>query len=233
MKLKKVSPKQKGLAKLPKPVRNKMGYMEEGGRATGGFGGSSVSQRSLYQTRKNEKAWSDRKNSLETQIEAAKGTPEAKPLVEAYRSHMKTMRNGGKLERQDKRSKKSDTALNKLRLKAAQKNYKKKTEKYGSISEAAETGPKAVKRVTKAEDRLKKRAAIAGRDPESTVQKTSSSRRPKPSSPPKRKPAKLPEVRRAGSSSGARKAAAQFNEAREKGRLRASKKAGCYGRNCP
>jgi hypothetical protein len=60
-------------------------------------GGGSVSQTSLYQTRKNEKAWNDRKNSLEAQIEKVKGTPEAKPLVEAYRSHMKTMRNGGRL----------------------------------------------------------------------------------------------------------------------------------------
>lgn len=32
MKLKKVSPKQKGLAKLPKHVRNNMGYMKKGGR---------------------------------------------------------------------------------------------------------------------------------------------------------------------------------------------------------
>jgi hypothetical protein len=97
MKLKKASPKQNGLAKLPKSVRNKMGYMEEGGTVTGGFGGSTVPQRSLYQTRKNEKAWNDRKNSLEAQIEKVKGTPEARALVEAYRSHVKSMRNGGRL----------------------------------------------------------------------------------------------------------------------------------------
>lgn len=196
-------------------------------------GGGSVSQTSLYQTRKNEKDWEAKLQSLESQIEKAKGTPEAKALVDAYRAHVKSMRNGGKLERDDRRSKKSNTALNELRLKAAQKNYKKKSEKYGSVSEAAEKGPRALKKVTKAEDRLKKIAAISGRDPEATAKKTSSSRAPRPSSPPKRKPAKLPEVRRAGSSSGARKGGAQFNEAREKGRLRASKKAGCYGRNCP
>ena len=31
--LKPVKPKQKGLKKLPKKVRNKMGYMKNGGRA--------------------------------------------------------------------------------------------------------------------------------------------------------------------------------------------------------
>ena len=31
--LKKVKPSQKGLRKLPKKVRNKMGYMKNGGRA--------------------------------------------------------------------------------------------------------------------------------------------------------------------------------------------------------
>jgi hypothetical protein len=31
--LKKVKPNQKGLKKLPKKVRNKMGYMKNGGRA--------------------------------------------------------------------------------------------------------------------------------------------------------------------------------------------------------
>ena len=31
--LKKVKPSQKGLKKLPKKVRNKMGYMKDGGRA--------------------------------------------------------------------------------------------------------------------------------------------------------------------------------------------------------
>ena len=31
--LKKVKPSQKGLKKLPKKVRNKMGYMKKGGRA--------------------------------------------------------------------------------------------------------------------------------------------------------------------------------------------------------
>ena len=31
--LKPVTPKQKGLKKLPKKVRNKMGYMKDGGRA--------------------------------------------------------------------------------------------------------------------------------------------------------------------------------------------------------
>jgi hypothetical protein len=31
--LKKVKPNQKGLKKLPKKVRNKMGYMKDGGRA--------------------------------------------------------------------------------------------------------------------------------------------------------------------------------------------------------
>jgi hypothetical protein len=31
--LKKVKPSQKGLKKLPKKVRNKMGYMKNGGRA--------------------------------------------------------------------------------------------------------------------------------------------------------------------------------------------------------
>lgn len=200
--------------------------------ASGGFGGSTVAPKSLYQTRKNEKAWKDRKSSLEAQIEAAKGTPEAKELVKAYRAHVKSMRNGGRLESKDKRSKKSDTALNRLRLKRAQKNYKKKTEKYGSVSEAAETGPRAVKKVTKAEDRLKRRAAIAGRDPEATVQKAAKSKTTKAPKAPKKKPAKLPSVKFAGKSSGSKKGGAQFNEAREKGRLRASKKAGCYGRNC-
>ncbi len=31
--LKKVKPSQKGLKKLPRKVRNKMGYMKDGGRA--------------------------------------------------------------------------------------------------------------------------------------------------------------------------------------------------------
>jgi|TARA_B100000085_G_scaffold221609_1_gene206541 hypothetical protein len=31
--LKKVKPNQKGLKKLPRKVRNKMGYMKDGGRA--------------------------------------------------------------------------------------------------------------------------------------------------------------------------------------------------------
>lgn len=65
MKLKKVSPKQKGLAKLPKHVRNKMGYMEKGGK---------------YDARKEAM-----KRGLEAEIKKAKGTPEAKALVDKYR----------------------------------------------------------------------------------------------------------------------------------------------------
>jgi len=66
MKLKKVSPDQKGLAKLPTSVRNKMGYMEKGGK---------------YDPRKEAM-----KKGLEAKIKKAKGTPAAKALVDQYRS---------------------------------------------------------------------------------------------------------------------------------------------------
>lgn len=65
MKLKKVSPDQKGLAKLPTAVRNKMGYMKKGGK---------------YDPKKEAM-----KRGLEAKIKKAKGTPAAKPLVEKYR----------------------------------------------------------------------------------------------------------------------------------------------------
>jgi len=65
MKLKKVSSKQKGLSKLPKHVRNKMGYMEKGGK---------------YDPKKEAM-----KKGLEAKIKKAKGTPDAKALVEQYR----------------------------------------------------------------------------------------------------------------------------------------------------
>lgn len=65
MKLKKVSSRQKGLSKLPKHVRNKMGYMEGGGK---------------YDPKKEAM-----KKGLEEEIKKAKGTPEAKALVEKYR----------------------------------------------------------------------------------------------------------------------------------------------------
>ncbi len=129
MKLKKVSPKQKGLAKLPKNVRNKMGYMNKGGKISGG---GSVSQKSLYQTRKNEKAFNDKKTSLEAQIAKVKGTPEAKPLVESYRAHMKTMARGGRVGD----PKKLDTKLEKIKSrseKKAKKAHDKAEKKGGKV----------------------------------------------------------------------------------------------------
>ena len=48
-------------------------------------GGGPVSQRSLYQTRKNEEEMKKKLKELEAQISAAKGTSRAKPLVEEYR----------------------------------------------------------------------------------------------------------------------------------------------------
>lgn len=138
------------------------------------------------------------------------------------------MNGGGKLESKDKRSKKSDTALNRLRLKRAQKNYKKKTEKYGSVSEAAETGSRAVKKVTRAEDRLKRRAAIAGRDPEATVQKTSSSKKHKTAKPPRRRPTKAPKAKgKPGSQKGA-----MFAEAPRRGDRLKSFLSKCAGNTC-
>ena len=66
MKLKKATADQKGLKKLPRAVRNKMGYMEKGGK---------------YDPRKEAM-----KKGLEAKIKKAKGTPAAKGLVEQYRS---------------------------------------------------------------------------------------------------------------------------------------------------
>ena len=40
--LKKVKPNQKGLKKLPKKVRNKMGYMKDGGRVKKMYGGKAM-----------------------------------------------------------------------------------------------------------------------------------------------------------------------------------------------
>lgn len=168
--------------------------------------------------------------TLEMAIEKAKGTPEAKALVQQHRALTSSFENGGKIEKKDKRSKKSTTAINKARLRAASRNLKRKTEKYGTISEAAEKGSKAVRKVTAAEDRKKRVAALAGRDPqEGKKPRSKSPRASAPSSKPKRP--KAPKVKFAGGASS-RKAGGQFNEARMKGRLRASKKAGCYGRNC-
>lgn len=134
-------------------------------------------------------------------------------------------------EKKDKRSKRSDTVLNKARLRAAKKNLKKQEDKYGSVSEAAEKGSKAVRKVTKAKDRVKKVAALAGRDPESSNKKPKS-KAPRVSAPSsKSKKPKAPSVKFAKSPSS-KKRGAQFNEARSKGRMRASKKAGCYGRKC-
>jgi len=65
MKLKKATADQKGLKKLPTAVRNKMGYMEKGGK---------------YDPRKEAM-----KKGLEAKIKKAKGTPAAKPLVDQYR----------------------------------------------------------------------------------------------------------------------------------------------------
>lgn len=113
---------QKGLKKLPKDVRNKMGYMEEGGKTKKpnryGTGGGTVAQSSLYQTVKNATEWNKKKNYLESAIEAAKGTPKAKVLVEAHREHMKNMprkmKDGGKLKKR----------LNKIAAKAQKKAEK-------------------------------------------------------------------------------------------------------------
>ncbi len=44
-----------------------------------------VAQKSLYQTRKNEKTMKAKLKKLESQIAAAKGTSAAKPLVQEYR----------------------------------------------------------------------------------------------------------------------------------------------------
>lgn len=139
---------------------------------------------------------------------------------------------GGKLEKDDKRSKRSGTIVNKARLKAAKKNLARKTAKYGSVSEAAEKGSKAVRKVTRAEDRVKRVAALAGRDSSSGSAKKVKAKAPKPPKAVKSKPSKAPKVRFAGGSSGSKQGGVQFNEAREKGRLRSSKKAGCYGNNC-
>jgi len=49
------------------------------------MGGGPVSQRSLYQTRKNEEEMKKKLKELEGQIAAAKGTPRAKGLVQEYR----------------------------------------------------------------------------------------------------------------------------------------------------
>ena len=49
------------------------------------FGGGPVHDRSLYQTRKNEREKAAKLKRLEAEIEAAKGTPAAKALVEEYR----------------------------------------------------------------------------------------------------------------------------------------------------
>jgi len=40
--LKPVKPNQKGLKKLPKKVRNKMGYMKDGGRVKKMYGGKAM-----------------------------------------------------------------------------------------------------------------------------------------------------------------------------------------------
>jgi len=102
-----------------------------------------------------------------------------------------------RLESKDKRSKRSDTRASVRKLLRAKRQQKKVASKYGDVSEAAEKGSRAVRKVTKAEDRVKRRAAIAGRDPGevSSMPKTSSkpkSKPPKPSSkkkkPPKSKP---------------------------------------------
>lgn len=49
------------------------------------MGGGPVSQRSLYQTRKNEEEMKKKLKELEGQIAAAKGTPRAKGLVQEYK----------------------------------------------------------------------------------------------------------------------------------------------------
>lgn len=59
-----------------------------------------------------------------------------------------------KTKKKDPILKREETLLNRLRLKAAKKNLDRKTDKYGSLSEAAEKGEKAVKKVIKADDRL-------------------------------------------------------------------------------
>lgn len=138
---------------------------------------------------------------------------------------MKPIRN---IEKKDKRSKRSDTLINKARLRSANKNLKKQTKKYGTVSEAAEKGSKAVRKVTSAQDRVKRVAALAGRDPQASNTKTY---RPKAKPPAAKKKASAPKVKFAGSSKPG-KGGNQFNDARMKGRLRASKKAGCYGRSC-
>lgn len=120
--LKSPRPDQTGLKKLPQSVRNKMGYMEEGGKTKKstryGSGSGAVAQSSLYQTVKNRNDWEKKKNSLESAIEAAKGTPKAKSLVSAYNDHMKNMprkmNDGGKLKKK----------LNKIAARAQKKAEK-------------------------------------------------------------------------------------------------------------
>lgn len=193
-------------------------------------GGGITDDRSVNRRESDRLKKQQQVKTLEAAIEKAKGTPEAKALVQQHRALISSFANGGKIEKKDKRSKRSTTAINKARLRAASRNLKRKTDKYGSLSEAAEKGSKAVRKVAAAEDRKKRVAALAGRDPQESKQPQS--RRPKAKSPSvKTKRPKAPKVKFAGSSRPG-KGGKQFNEARMKGRLRASKKAGCYGRNC-
>ena len=154
--------------------------------------------------------------------------------------HIKKFSNGGKNsgEKNDSWFKKSGTRFNKLRLKRAEKKLEKTYEKHGDSVEAAEKSARAVKKVFKAEDRVAKIKALEGTDDRRRDEKKKKKKYKTPKPPRNRRRRgnrtgggiKLPTVRFAGQNSP-KQNAIDFGEQMQKGKKRASKKAGCFGKN--
>lgn len=211
-------------------------------------GGGITDDRSVNRRESDRLKKQQQVKTLEAAIEKAKGTPEAKALVQQHRALISSFANGGKISkklekikakskkkaakahaREEKKggkvvgTKRVTTAAEPRMLSSRRETVKVYEKEQKALDKGVRKQSKAIDKDYDKKERKKKRRSYKGLG---LVARAANKRKSRSKSP------KAPRAGRPGSSPSARQRGAAVNKMRNKGRLRASKKAGCHNRDC-